>query len=207
MLESGRVGPLEWAVTGKPLVGERTSGDDWVVIEYPGHALIAVVDGLGHGEAAAVAARRALRVAADNATEALDRLLTMCHEALEGTRGGAMTLTRIDLDTGSLEWLGIGNVGAYLVRVSTTGSTVAEAAMLRGGILGHTLPTPLKVRETAMLPGDLLLIGTDGLGIGFEDTVDLSMPTTQLVVDLLDHCGKDTDDALILAARNRGPSR
>jgi phosphoserine phosphatase RsbX len=207
VFESGRVGPLEWAVTGKPLVGERTSGDDWVVTEYPGHALIAVVDGLGHGEAAAVAAQRALRVAADNATEALDRLLTMCHEALEGTRGGAMTLTRIDVDTGSLEWLGIGNVGAYLVRVSTTGSMVAEAAMLRGGILGHTLPTPLKVRETAMLPGDLLLIGTDGLGIGFEDTVDLSMPTTQLVVDLLDRCAKDTDDALILAARNRGPSR
>lgn len=194
-------------MTGKPLVGERTSGDDWVVVEYPGHALIAVVDGLGHGEAAAVAAQRALRVAAANATEALDRLLTMCHEALEGTRGGAMTLTRVDVDTGSLQWLGIGNVGAYLVRVSTTGSMVAEAAMLRGGILGHTLPTPLKVRQTAMLPGDLLLIGTDGLGIGFEDTVDLSMPTTQLVVDLLDRCAKDTDDALILAARNRGPSR
>ena len=207
MLESGRVGPLEWAVTGKPLVGEQTSGDDWVVTEFPGHALIGVVDGLGHGEAAAVAARRALRVAADNPAEPLDRLLTMCHEALEGTRGGAMTLARIDLDSGSLEWLGVGNVGAYLVRVSTTGSVVAEAAMLRGGILGHTLPSPLKVRDTEMLPGDLLLLGTDGLGIGFEDTVDLSMPTTQLVVDLLERCAKDTDDALVLAARNRGPSR
>jgi negative regulator of sigma-B (phosphoserine phosphatase) len=207
VLESGRVGPLEWAVTGKPLVGEQISGDDWVIAEFAGHALIAVVDGLGHGEAAAVAAQRALRVAARNAAEPLDRLLTMCHEALEGTRGGAMTLARIDVDTGSLEWLGIGNVGAYLIRVSTTGSMVAEAAMLRGGILGHTLPSLLKVRDTAMLPGDLLLMGTDGLGVGFEDTVDLSMPTTHLVVDLLDRCAKDTDDALVLAARNRGPSR
>jgi hypothetical protein len=106
-----------------------------------------------------------------------------------------------------LSWLGIGNVAAYLVRVSTTGSVVAEAAMLRGGIIGQQLPSPLRVRDTDMLPGDLLLLGTDGLASGFAEAADLSMPTGQLVTEILENCAKGNDDALILAVRNRGPSR
>lgn len=206
MRDDGRIGPLEWAVAVRPIAGETLSGDDWLVAESDTGALIGVVDGLGHGEPASTAARRALNVVADNPAQSLDRLLAMCHAALEGTRGGAMTLVRIGFD-GSLQWLGVGNVGAYLVRMGTMGTAVAQAAMLRGGILGHTLPAPLRVRETAMLPGDLLLVGTDGLVTGFEGSADLSMPTAHVVGDILRHCAKDTDDALVLAVRHRGPSR
>jgi len=183
------------------------SGDGWLVVESAGQALIGAIDGLGHGEAAAVAAQLATKVVTENPAAPLDDLFALCHHALEDTRGSAMTLVRIDLDDGTLSWLGIGNVAAYLVRVSTTGSVVAEAAMLRGGIIGQQLPVPIRVRDTAMLPGDLLLLGTDGLANGFEEGADLSRPTGQLVTDILEKCAKGNDDALILAVRNRGPSR
>lgn len=206
MRDHGRFGPLDWAVAVRPIDGEQSSGDDWIVTASDANALIGVVDGLGHGAPAAAAAQRALRVVAENPEQPLDTLIAMCHAELEGTRGGAMTLVRIGFD-GALQWLGVGNVGAYLVRMGTMGTAIAQAAMLRGGILGHALPSPLRVRETAMLPGDLLLIGTDGLMTGFEGSADLSMSTVGVAGAILDNCGKHTDDALVLAVRHRGPSR
>ncbi len=201
------MGQLEWAVAGRPIAGEDASGDDWTVLESAGHALVGVVDGLGHGPPAAVAARQAMQVVTDNPREPLEALFGLSHHALTGTRGAAMTLARVGLDDGSLAWLGIGNVGGYLVRVGGTGGVVAQAAMLRGGILGYRLPAALRVRETSMLPGDLLLLGTDGLVAGFEQAADLGAPTAHLVRDILEHCATGADDALILAVRNRGPSR
>ncbi|HEY3718167.1 MAG TPA: SpoIIE family protein phosphatase [Jatrophihabitantaceae bacterium] len=207
MFETGRLGPLEWAVAGRPLAGESVSGDGWLVVESADQALFGAIDGLGHGEAAAVATQLATKVVSENPGAPLDELFALCHHALEGTRGSAMTLVRIGLEDGPLSWLGIGNVAAYLVRVSTTGSVVAEAAMLRGGIIGQQLPSPLRVRDTDMLPGDLLLLGTDGLASGFAEAADLSMPTGPLVTEILENCAKGNDDALLLAVRNRGPSR
>lgn len=207
MFETGRLGPLEWAVAGQALAGEQVSGDAWIALETDGLALIGAIDGLGHGPAAAEAAERATKIVTQHAGEPLETLFELCHEAMEGTRGGAMTLARIDLGDGTLSWLGIGNVAAYVIRTGPTESVVAQAVMLRGGIIGYRLPSPLHAREIAMLPGDLLLIGTDGLSAGFEDAIDLSAPTGQLAADILEHCAKNTDDALIIAVRNRGPSR
>lgn len=205
MFETGRLGPLEWAVAGQALGGEQVSGDAWIVLETGGQALLGAIDGLGHGPLAAEAAELATKTVTQHPNEPLETLFELCHHALEGTRGVAMTLARID--DGALSWLGIGNVAAYLIRSAPTHSVVAHAAMLRGGIIGYRLPSPLQVRESPMLPGDLLLIGTDGLSSGFEDAVDLSAPTGQLVTDILTQCAKDTDDALVMAVRNRGPSR
>jgi len=170
VFETGRLGPLEWAVAGRPLAGESVSGDGWLVVESADQALIGAIDGLGHGEAAAVATQLATKVVSENPGAPLDELFALCHHALEGTRGSAMTLVRIGLGDGPL-------------------------------------PSPLRVRDTDMLPGDLLLLGTDGLASGFAEGADLSMLTGQLVTEILENCAKGNDDALILAVRNRGPSR
>ena len=203
MLEVGRLGPLDWAVAGKPLAGEPTSGDDWLVLDSAGHALIGVVDGLGHGVAAANAAQVAIQVITEHRDKPLDALFSLSHQALRHTRGAAMTLARVSRDDGSLAWLGVGNVGGYVVRVGAAGPVVADQAMLRGGTLGVHLPSPLDVRRTAMLPGDLLLLGTDGLLASFVDVADLGRPTGQVASDILEHCATGTDDALILAVRDR----
>lgn len=207
MFETGTLGPLEWAVAGTAFPGEEVSGDDWLVLDVPDRALVGAIDGLGHGAAAADAAQRAKRTVIDNRAKPLDVVLELSHAALERSRGAAMTLARIDMSSGALEWVGVGNVAAFLVRVNTVGAKPAEAALLRGGILGVNPPMPLRVRKTMMLPGDLLLIGTDGLIPGFENDADLSLPTGRLVSDTLERCGRSTDDALVLAVRNRAPSR
>lgn len=207
MFETGRLGPLEWAVAGQALAGEPVSGDAWIALDLGGSALVGAIDGLGHGPAAAEASARATKIVTQHPDEPLESLFELCHQAMEGTRGGAMTLVRIDPDAATLSWLGIGNVAAYIIRTGPTHSIVAHAVMLRGGIIGYRMPPPLPARESELLPGDLLLLGTDGLSSGFEDSVDLSAPTGQLATDLLEQFAKDSDDALVMAVRHRGPSR
>ena len=52
---------IEWGVASRALPGETRSGDLHVVESFAGGALVAAVDGLGHGEEAADAADRVAR--------------------------------------------------------------------------------------------------------------------------------------------------
>ena len=51
-----------------------------------------------------------------------------------------MTLARIDFETDTLSWIGIGNVTADLVAKRPTGSEVRSSALLAGGIVGYRMP-------------------------------------------------------------------
>ncbi len=50
-------GGWEWGVAMLPMTGQVKSGDTYLVETFAGGALAAVIDGLGHGEEAAEAAR------------------------------------------------------------------------------------------------------------------------------------------------------
>ena len=88
------------------MAGENESGDGWVVADTAGGTLIGVIDGLGHGHLAAVAAGQAASVLLENPAEPLNALFVLCHQALSSTRGAAITLGVIDHAQATLEWLG-----------------------------------------------------------------------------------------------------
>ena len=207
MFESGVSGPIEWAVAGQPLAGENESGDGWVVADTAGATLIGVIDGLGHGHLAAVAAGQAAAVLLENPAEPLNALFVLCHQALSSTRGAAITLGVIDHAQATLEWLGVGNVTGSLVRVSPAGPTVRSSVMLRGGVIGHQLSGVLRPEKTPIQPGDVVLLGTDGLRSGFDDRPDLSQSVAALAQGILANCTKGIDDALVLVARYRWGKR
>ena len=54
--------PVEWGVAMRCRRGEATSGDLAVVTLLPEGVLVAGIDGLGHGQEAARAARKAAEV-------------------------------------------------------------------------------------------------------------------------------------------------
>jgi len=61
MSDHGRLGPIEWATAASPVAGEKVCGDHPIAVYAGGDAaLFGVVDGLGHGTAAATAAQRAV---------------------------------------------------------------------------------------------------------------------------------------------------
>ena len=207
MFETGVSGPIEWAVAGQPLPGEDESGDGWVVADTGGATLVGVIDGLGHGHLAAVAAGQAASVLQDNPAEPLNALFVLCHQALSRTRGAAITLAVIDHARATLEWLGVGNVAGSLVRASPAGPTLRSSVMLRGGVVGHQLSDVLRPEKTSIQPGDVVLFGTDGLRSGFDDRPDLSQSVTALAQGILANCTKGIDDALVLVLRYRWGTR
>lgn len=205
MHEDGFVGRIEWAVTGRALPGQDVSGDHFAVLDTgEDTALFAVLDGLGHGRAAANAVERATQVLADHREDPLDTLLWRCHRALSRTRGAAVSLARFGAE--QAQWLGVGNVESQVLTAAPTGPTTRATALLTGGIVGFRLPPVLRAQTVAVRPGDLLLMATDGVVPENGAGVDLAKSVSTIVTDLLSSNAKGTDDALVLAARLRGPT-
>ena len=204
MHDNGYVSGLEWAVAGVAHPGEDQSGDQWVVVDDPSRVLFAVIDGLGHGAPAAAAAYRAAEVVGHHPAEPLHVLFALCHDALGHTRGVAMTLVSVHVEQQRMDWLGVGNVNAFVVRAAPARPRTVGGAILRSGIVGHVLPSRLRPSRMAIQTGDLLLVGTDGLAAGFAERPNLSAPATQIATDILSRYAKGADDGLALAVRYRG---
>ena len=98
------------------------SGDSHVVRQLPEGALAAVIDGVGHGNEAADAAR----IAGDTLTSAPHEdavsLVWRCHEALKDTRGVVMTLLFFS-PGGAMTWVGVGNIEGVIFHCDSSGRT------------------------------------------------------------------------------------
>ncbi|ORV90749.1 stage II sporulation protein M [Mycobacterium interjectum] len=207
MHEDGRFGPIEWARAGRPMPSEFTSGDRGIAVDLDGTAaLFGVVDGLGHGPDAATAALRAVDAVKRASSERLEVLIQLCHRVLTGSRGVAMTLARIDFATNTLAWTGVGNVTADLVAKAPTGVEVRSSARLSAGIVGYRIPEIRPAQTLSIRPGDLLVISTDGIGEDYLEHIDFAAHSVTIAEDLLSKHAKETDDAMVLAARHRGVS-
>jgi serine phosphatase RsbU (regulator of sigma subunit) len=139
-------------------------------------------------------------------TEPLDVLLQRCHRGLTDTRGAAITLARIDFATDSLSWIGIGNVTADLVAKSPGGVQIRASALLAGGIVGYRMPHALATHQVSIGPGDLLVIATDGILEDHVQGIDFAASAMTIAEHILDAYSRESDDALVLAARHRGVS-
>jgi negative regulator of sigma-B (phosphoserine phosphatase) len=207
MHENGRLGPIEWATAGRPLPGEHVSGDQPIAIGIgDGAALFGVIDGLGHGPAAATAAQRAADALMRAHTERLEVLVQLCHRLLNGTRGAAMTLARVDFAAGTLTWTGVGNVAANLVAKDVTGVHIRSSARLAAGIVGYRMPEIKPAQVVPIRAGDLIVIATDGITEDHADYIDFAGSAAVIAEEILGKHAKETDDALVLTARHRGAS-
>jgi serine phosphatase RsbU (regulator of sigma subunit) len=199
------LGPLEWAAASRPRPGEHACGDQAIAVAIEGDAaLFGVLDGLGHGPAAATAAMTAVEALKSARGERLEVLVQLSHRVLGGTRGVAMTLARIDFQAGRLSWTGIGNVAANLVAKSATGVQLRSSARLAGGIVGYRIPEIAPAQVVPIRTGDLLVIASDGITDDHLDHVDFAAPAKDIAEQILTKHAKETDDALVLTARHRG---
>lgn len=205
MTGEGRCGAIEWAVCASPYPGQARSGDAFLVQAIPDGVLVAVVDGLGHGEEAADVAGRAVESLRASAGQPLLRCLTACHAALRGSRGVVMTLVAVHAGSATLEWLAVGNVDAAVLRPRPRGQSVQRWSVpLRGGVVGDRLP-PLRGLPAPLAVGDTLIAATDGMAPGMLDGIDLSPEIADLARKLHGRHARTGDDALVLVARRSSP--
>jgi serine phosphatase RsbU (regulator of sigma subunit) len=203
--DHGRLGPIEWATAGRPRPGEHACGDQSLAVGVNGAAaLFGVLDGLGHGPAAASAATTGVDVLKGASGERLEVLVQLCHRVLSGTRGAAMTLARVDFAAGQLSWTGVGNVSANLVAKAASGVQIRSAARLTAGIIGYRIPDITPAQVVPIRTGDLLLIASDGITEGHLDHIDFAASAPVIAEQILLKHAKESDDAMVLAARHRG---
>jgi phosphoserine phosphatase RsbX len=203
----GRIGPIEWAAAGRPLPTEYVSGDQPIAVAVDEHAaLFGVVDGLGHGPAAQAAAVRAVEVLEESRAERVETLVQLCHRALGGTRGVAMTLARVDYGAGALTWAGVGNVRANLVTKDASGPHVRSSALLAAGIVGDRIRETAPAQSVSIRAGDLIVMSSDGIGEDYLRHIDFAAPAAVIAQAILRKNARETDDALVLTARHRGAS-
>lgn len=197
-------GWLEWAVAGRPLLGESISGDQFCVEIFDSMALLAVSDGLGHGEEAAMASHRALQTVRENSRRPLPEIMERCEQELRETRGAVMTLAKVDSQLNSLSWLSVGNVSCALLN-SESGSW--DEVFLRPGILGGHRYQSRGAEVLPLRPGDYVIFTTDGVKPGYLTRVSLSGSPGEIARGILAGYGKADDDALILVARYQSQVR
>jgi negative regulator of sigma-B (phosphoserine phosphatase) len=181
--------------------GEVVSGDLHIVRRSAKGVLLAVVDGAGHGDAAAAAAKAAASILEQHLDATLTWLLEFCHAALKETRGAVMTLAALDEEQNTLTWLGVGNVEGRLFRANHF--RYGEHLMLGAGIVGYRLP-PLRPVITPISAGDMLILTTDGIENEYNDSGYLNESPLYVADYILNRFSKGTDDALVLAARYTG---
>jgi negative regulator of sigma-B (phosphoserine phosphatase) len=196
---------LELGVATLALGGQTVSGDQHLVKSLAQGILVVVIDGLGHGQEAAHAAKIAvntLNAAADHASLSIIALIQRCHEALSQTRGVVMSLALFNELDYTMTWAGVGNVAGVLLRADSATNPPQENILLRGGVVGYQLPI-LTAAVIPVMPGDLLIFATDGLDSSFAHGIPVNEPPQRLATRILAQHGKGTDDALVLVARWR----
>lgn len=182
------------------------SGDLSCVIPRTDGVLLAVVDGLGHGARAAVAARAAGQVLRADADLELTELVQSCHRALRATRGAAMTLASIIPAQGRMSWVGVGTVRGIVWRADGAAAEANEHAVLSPGVVGHELPS-LRPITVSLGCGDTVVLATDGVHSDFtEDLISAEVPG-RAADRILEKYATGTDDALVLVASYRHGAR
>lgn len=191
--------PRAWAGVSVGL--DEACGDGWGVVRGTGDALtVAVVDGVGHGVPASLAADAALGALADD-PDHLDGYLARANAAMRGTRGAALALCEVDTRPGELRCLSVGNVNARLVHRGGQRGIVA----FNGTVGARDVPPAARITHHPWPAGATLVMWTDGLASRIDLTADPDLlrhdPAVVAAALHRDH-SRDRDDATVIVLRD-----
>src|SRR5262245_58714363 len=192
---------IEWGSASEAMAGQTESGDLFTVAPTPEGAMLAVVDGVGHGGEAALSSRTAIATLERYAAEHPISLVQRCHAALRKSRGAVLSVASFHAREGLLTWIGVGNVEGLLVPADPDSPRMS--LLLRSGVLGVQLP-PLQASVLPVLTGDVLILATDGIRPGFGEGIAATDPPRRIAEAVLRRHARGTDDACVLAVRFGG---
>jgi anti-sigma regulatory factor (Ser/Thr protein kinase) len=150
---------LDVGVVCLPLDGETACGDGWCVRQQADHALVLIVDGLGHGPNAAEAADTAVELFHGAPTRTPRELVTMMHDALRATRGAAVAVAELrrEGEGAAITYCGVGNTAA-----TVSGPAGMRALPSMNGTAGLSV-RGLQEFTGTMRPGERMVMHTDGI--------------------------------------------
>ncbi|MGW7353110.1 SpoIIE family protein phosphatase [Streptomyces sp. NPDC054784] len=195
MTADGRPSDAGTGAVCLPAPGEEAYGDGCAfhLDAERGLRTAVVIDGLGHGEAAAKATDRALRTFHDHADEPPAAVVQRMHTALRTTRGAAVGLLRVG--PGRAEFCGVGNI-----RLCVLSGDELRQFDGRPGIVGWNLPT-LHTRDVALTQGECAVLFSDGIESRWTRTRSpylTRLPAELLPAALVQRHRRERDDATVV---------
>jgi hypothetical protein len=183
-------------IFGRSFPGERFSGDDAAFARSGDAILVAVADGLGHGEPAREASVRAARQLAAEPRATPQALLVECDRRLAHTRGAVMAAARLE-GAGDMAVAGVGNVGVHLY---------GPGPSWRFGGSSYVLGAPGGARRIAVEnhriePREVLVLFSDGVRTRLDLTGELDLLREHPAViaqRIVERFGRPDDDVLVL---------
>lgn len=196
MRPSGRI--IDFHIEKKALTGEPDEcGDIGFVKVYDNFCFLALVDVLGHGKHAAQVANLSKEYLAQNYSKQLTEIINGLHGCLRGTRGAVAAACRLDVDTGVLQYSGMGNIHLRLF------GTSHETLITRDGIVGYMIPSPTQA-QTRMMSGDILVMTSDGIKEHFDPNAYPGITTGRakdICSNFITNLGKGSDDISCIVLR------
>ena len=191
---------LEMGAVCLPMAGEHACGDNWFFKTADHRHLIALADGLGHGTDAAHAANEAIRIFEEKSDGKLAEVLQKAHSALRSTRGVAMSLVDVGLESRVVRFAGIGNIAGSLLDGASSRSMVSHNGTLGGAVQRfqefiYSWPTD-----------GLMVLHTDGLMTrwSLDPYPGLRARHPSLIAAILYRdFQRDRDDTTVLVVRER----
>ncbi|MFI5934775.1 SpoIIE family protein phosphatase [Actinoplanes sp. NPDC051494] len=183
----------------RPLTGEQVSGDAYAIREVDGRHQVLVVDGLGHGPLANVAALEAVRVFRAAPAVPPAALVETLHRALNHTRGAALAVAELDLGRGVVRYAGLGNISGTIF--APDGSRKGLVSL--PGIAGHQ-KRQIREFDYPLAAESVLLMHSDGIVDRWNagDYPGLLTHSPQVIAGtVLRDAGVRRDDAGVLVAR------
>ncbi len=177
----------------RPCAGQTVCGDQIEVVEASASTVVALADGLGHGEAAAVAADAFCQYVRNASELPLNQILMGAHKQIAGTRGVVAAILRVG-NNGRLAFSGVGNAELH------ARSQYPIRPLLARGVVGVRL-TKATQFEYELCPGDVLVMHSDGLSSRFSLDNYAHLTPALIVETLLAEHGKMHDDASCVAIR------
>ena len=193
--------PLEFGTATRAYPTMPVNGDTFVIERWGTSALVAVIDGLGHGHYAHRAAQAARQYIETHVDQPLDAIFRGVGRTCRATRGVVMALVRFDFAGNDIRF-SFASVGNIETRVF--GGPSRQQFIVPRGIVGGNAPHP-RVTEHRWDPGTVLVLHSDGVTShwGLADFPDLLRESPETMAPrLLRRLAKDNDDATIVVIRD-----
>lgn len=194
--------PLAFGAASRPHPLMDVNGDAFVIKRWGDSALVGVIDGLGHGQFAFLAAQKARDYVQSHYDQPLADIFRGTGRTCRATRGVVMALARFDWAREELTCASVGNV-----EVRVFGSTKPLNLIVRRGVIGGNAPSAV-VTTHEWLPRYRMVMHSDGLITHWraEDFPQLENESaTSSAGAILRALARENDDATVVIVRGEVP--
>lgn len=149
--------PYDIGAASRAYPGLQLNGDAFVIKHWPNHSIVAVIDGVGHGQFAHKAAQSARNYIETHYRSPLAELFLGAARACRATRGVVMTIIVLEWRSRQIQFCGVGNIETRMYNIETD-----KHFSVRRGIVGMKMPRP-KISTEKWDQDSILILYSDGV--------------------------------------------